>query len=70
MVDRADYRGATPEKVDSGVVLVTAKNIRKGWIDYEISHEYVAEDRYVEIMRRGLPKLDDLLLTMDDPRPG
>ena len=36
-VERADYRGATPEKgCDlSGIFLVTAKNIRKGWIDYE-----------------------------------
>jgi len=67
VVERADYRGATPEKVESGVVLVTAKNIRKGWIDYDVSREYVAEDRYSEIMRRGLPKLGDLLLTMEAP---
>lgn len=67
VVDRADYRGATPEKVDAGVTLVTAKNIRKGWIDYEVSKEYVARDKYEQIMRRGLPKKGDLLLTMEAP---
>ena len=66
-VERADYRGATPEKTDSGVFLVTAKNVRKGWIDYEVSREYVAQKDYDRIMRRGMPKCNDLLLTMEAP---
>ena len=66
-VERADYRGATPEKTDYGIFLVTAKNVRKGWIDYEVSKEYVAEKDYPKIMRRGLPKSRDLLLTMEAP---
>jgi type I restriction enzyme, S subunit len=66
-IERADYRGATPEKVDSGVFLVTAKNIRKGWIDYESSKEYVRSSDYAKIMRRGLPKKGDVLLTMEAP---
>ena len=65
--ERADYRGATPEKVDSGAFLVTAKNIRKGWIDYETSQEYVRHSEYLKIMRRGLPKLGDVLLTTEAP---
>lgn len=66
-IERADYRGATPEKTDSGVFLVTAKNVRRGWIDYEVSQEYVAEREYETVMRRGLPRMDDLLLTMEAP---
>lgn len=66
-VERSDYRGATPEKVESGVFLVTAKNIRKGWIDYETSKEYVRADDYSRIMRRGLPKIGDVLFTMEAP---
>lgn len=31
-----DYRGKTPEKVDEGILLVTAKNIKDGKIDYGI----------------------------------
>ena len=66
-VEIADYRGATPTKTESGVFLVTAKNIRSGWIDYEVSREFVAEDEYTEIMRRGFPRRGDLLLTTEAP---
>lgn len=66
-IERADYRGATPEKVESGTYLVTAKNIRKGWIDYETSKEYVRPDQYERIMRRGLPKIGDVLFTTEAP---
>ncbi len=67
VIERADYRGATPEKVEEGVFLVTAKNIRKGWIDYESSKEYVRKCDYAKIMRRGLPKVGDILLTTEAP---
>jgi type I restriction enzyme S subunit len=63
----ADYRGATPIKTDSGVFLVTARNVRKGRIDYEVSKEFVARTDYAKVMRRGLPHVGDLLLTMEAP---
>jgi type I restriction enzyme S subunit len=66
-IERADYRGATPTKTESGVFLVTAKNIRKGWIDYETSREFVSEHDYAKIMQRGLPRAGDLLLTTEAP---
>jgi type I restriction enzyme S subunit len=66
-IERADYRGATPTKTDSGVFLVTAKNIRKGWIDYKASQEFVSRHDYPTIMRRGLPRVGDLLLTTEAP---
>lgn len=65
--ERADYRGATPEKVESGVFLVTAKNIKNGWIDYESSKEYVRVSDYAKIMRRGLPRVGDVLFTTEAP---
>ncbi|MFT4038725.1 MAG: restriction endonuclease subunit S [Thermomicrobiales bacterium] len=63
----SDYRGATPEKVDSGIQLVTAKNVRSGWIDYQVSQEFVRSEDYQTIMRRGRPNIGDLLLTMEAP---
>ena len=66
-VEISDYRGATPRKTDSGVFLVTAKNIRRGWIDYNASREFVAEREYKSIMRRGLPGVGDLLITTEAP---
>lgn len=67
VTDRSDYRGKTPEKTQDGVFLVTAKNVRMGYIDYESSQEYVAENEYDEIMRRGLPKKGDILFTTEAP---
>ncbi|MFE8031649.1 restriction endonuclease subunit S [Thiohalocapsa marina] len=55
------------KKTDDGIFLVTAKNVRMGFIDYEASKEYVAEEDYDEIMRRGLPKLGDILFTTEAP---
>ncbi|MFM6453547.1 MAG: restriction endonuclease subunit S, partial [Planktothrix sp.] len=62
-----DYRGKTPEKIESGIFLVTAKNIKNGSINYEISKEYISENNYFEIMRRGLPKIGDILFTTEAP---
>lgn len=62
-----DYRGRTPTKTDSGIQLVTARNIRQGWIDYETSKEYVDPSQYESIMSRGIPEYGDLLFTMEAP---
>jgi len=67
IVDKADYRGKTPEKVTDGIFLVTAKNVRMGFIDYESSQEFVRPEDYDEIMRRGLPRRGDVLFTTEAP---
>ena len=33
--DYVDYRGKTPTKTENGIFLVTAKNVKDGFIDYE-----------------------------------
>lgn len=67
VAEKSDYRGKTPEKTQDGVFLVTAKNVRMGYIDYEGSQECVAEDEYEDIMRRGLPRKGDILFTTEAP---
>lgn len=62
-----DYRGKTPDKTDSGVFLVTARNIKNGKIDYELAQEYIAESDYSTVMSRGKPKIGDLLFTTEAP---
>ena len=62
-----DYRGRTPEKIEGGRFLVTAKNIRDGQIDYEISQEFTPEDEYQRIMTRGIPQIGDVLFTTEAP---
>ncbi|QOD61352.1 restriction endonuclease subunit S [Polaribacter haliotis] len=62
-----DYRGRAPEKSNEGVFLVTAKNIKKGYIDYDKSKEYVPLENYNLVMSKGLPELGDILFTTEAP---
>ena len=61
-----DYRGKTPTKTDSGIPLVTAKNVRMGFIDEE-PREFIAERAYDTWMTRGIPKEHAVLFTTEAP---
>lgn len=61
-----DYRGMTPDKTDSGIPLITAKNIKKGYIDYRIS-EYISQETYLQRLGRGIARRNDLLITTEAP---
>ncbi len=61
-----DYRGKTPTKTSAGIPLITAKNIRDGYINRE-PREYIAEDAYDDWMTRGIPLLGDLVITTEAP---
>lgn len=65
--EKVDYRGRTPEKVDSGVLLVTARNVRKGRIDYARSQEFTTEAEWQVIGQRGLPREGDVIMTTEAP---
>lgn len=62
-----DYRGKTPPKSDKGIFLVTAKNIKHGFIDFETSKEYIPEAAYKSAMSRGIPEIGDVLITTEAP---
>ncbi len=61
-----DYRGKTPEKTVSGIPLITAKNVRMGYIDSE-PREFIAESGYANWMTRGIPNKGDVLFTTEAP---
>ena len=61
-----DYRGKTPVKVDAGIPLITAKNIRQGFISRE-PREYIRTEDYDSWMTRGIPKIGDVLITTEAP---
>ncbi|MBP4060273.1 restriction endonuclease subunit S [Aeromonas caviae] len=61
-----DYRGKTPVKTECGVRLITAKNVKMGYIQ-ETPMEFIASEGYSNWMTRGIPKKGDVLFTTEAP---
>ena len=61
-----DYRGKTPVKSTEGVSLITASNIRQGYMDYT-RKEYISSEEYTTRKSRGIPHKGDLLFTTEAP---
>lgn len=61
-----DYRGKAPPKSETGVPLITAKNVRFGWLDMSCD-EYIEAGEYENWMSKGIPKAGDILFTTEAP---
>ncbi len=61
-----DYRGKTPTKTSDGIRLITAKNVKFGFLNGE-PYEYISEKDYEGWMTRGIPKKGDVLFTTEAP---
>ena len=61
-----DYRGKTPVKTSSGLKLITAKNVKMGYLKND-PEEFVAPESYDKWMTRGIPKCGDVLFTTEAP---
>ena len=61
-----DYRGKTPPKRESGVRLITAKNVKMGYIQRN-PEEFIDPAAYDGWMTRGFPKKGDVLFTTEAP---
>ena len=62
-----DYRGATPTKLDDGVPLITATQVKDGKIDHTLDPAFISEEEYASRMTRGFPKRGDVILTTEAP---
>ncbi len=61
-----DYRGKTPQKSDEGIVTLSAKSVRDGYIDYSQCY-FISIEEYERFMVRGFPQVGDVLLTTEAP---
>jgi type I restriction enzyme S subunit len=61
-----DYRGKTPVKTASGIRLITAKNVKMGYVQ-ETPMEFIAATNYRTWMTRGIPQKGDVLFTTEAP---
>jgi len=60
-----DYRGKTPNKVERGIPLITAKIVKNGRI--ETPTEFLPTEDYNGWMVRGFPQVGDVVLTTEAP---
>lgn len=65
-INLIDYRGRTPKKTESGVRLITAKNVKLGFLQ-QMPEEFIASDNYEEWMKRGIPNCGDVIFTTEAP---
>lgn len=61
-----DYRGKTPKKTTHGIPLITAKNVKFGYINKE-PKEFIAEEDFDKWMTRGIPQKGNVLFTTEAP---
>lgn len=61
-----DYRGKSVPKSVSGISLITARNVKSGYLDFA-EQEYIGEQDYDSWMTRGYPQGGDLLFTTEAP---
>lgn len=61
-----DYRGKTPKKSESGILTLSAKSVKMGYIDYSQAY-YISKETYDKFMVRGFPKIGDVLMTTEAP---
>ncbi|WP_422472375.1 restriction endonuclease subunit S [Endozoicomonas sp. ALB032] len=61
-----DYRGQSVPKANKGIPLITAKNVRMGYLDFA-SQEYIDENSFDSWMKRGTPQAGDILFTTEAP---
>ena len=64
-----DYRGRTPTRTANGVRLITAKNVRMGYVAKE-PIEFINEQIYGRWMTRGFPQNGDLLFVTEGATMG
>ncbi|MGC1307737.1 MAG: restriction endonuclease subunit S [Phormidesmis sp.] len=61
-----DYRGRTPPKSDSGIVLISAANIKDGQFDFS-KQSFISHDDYKKWTTRGFTQPGDVLITTEAP---
>lgn len=61
-----DYRGKTPTKTTDGVRLITASNVRQGYVDHK-RIEFISSEEYIDRQNRGISKKGDILFSTEAP---
>lgn len=66
LFDFIDYRGITPVKLEFGIQLITAANIKQGYLNFD-SKDFISDSEYDIRNSRGVTEKGDLLFTTEAP---
>lgn len=58
-----DGEHATPERTEAGVKLLSARNVKNGYLDYEAGLDFIPEKEYQRIRKRCDPRRGDVLMS-------
>jgi len=58
-----DGEHTTPKRTDKGIKLLSARNIRNGYLDFKKGVDYIDHDEYQRISKRCKPELMDVLMS-------
>lgn len=54
---------ATPKRTDAGYKLLSCRNVKQGYIDFEAGVDYVGEDEFNRMYKRCNPEKGDILIS-------
>ena len=54
---------ATPKRTDKGYKLLSCRNVKQGYIDFEAGVDYVGEDEFNRMVKRCNPEKGDILIS-------
>ena len=58
-----DGEHTTPKRTESGIKLLSARNIKNGYIDFKEEVDYISNEEYERIKKRCNPEIGDILMT-------
>ena len=58
-----DGEHSTPKRSDAGIYLLSARNVKNGYIDFNAGVDYIPEDEYQRISKRCKPEMGDILIS-------
>jgi type I restriction enzyme S subunit len=58
-----DGEHSTPQRTETGIKLLSARNIKNGYLDFDAGLDYIPESEFIRISKRCNPELNDILIS-------
>lgn len=58
-----DGEHTTPKRTEAGIMLLSARNVKNGYLDFDAGLDFIGPDEYARIARRCKPEINDILMS-------